>query len=104
MALYRNTNTGDVYNTDDHDTETNADVTGRDNFVQVGNDEAGIPFYKWQPVTDQPDAPKVASAMDDDLIPADKHAGPVDVPQSGATGSKSTAKTTNEKPAPKASK
>ncbi len=89
--LYRNDDNGDVFDTADVDKETVKDVSSRGNWHKVTKADAERPFHEWAPsVRDRNpvDAPKVVSAMDNDLLPENQTQGPVDVEQDGPAGSK----------------
>lgn len=90
MVLYRNDDNGDVFDTVGVDKETVKDVAARDNWHKVTKAEAQKPLHEWAPtVRDRGvvDAPKVVSAMDNDLLPDHQTQGPVDVDQDGEAGS-----------------
>lgn len=85
--LYRNENNGDVYDTVGKPKPDAADISGRENWHRVSKAEAEIPFHEWKPPAKPVDAPKVSSAMDNDLLPENQEQGPVDVDQDGPAGS-----------------
>ncbi len=102
--LYRNDDNGDVFDTTDVDAETVLDISSRENWHEVSQADAELPFYQWGPtVRDRsPDAPKVVSAMDNDLLPENQSQGSVDVEQDGQAGSKAVGSPRKAAPGEKA--
>lgn len=89
MTLYRNVNTGDVFDTTGQDPDLVADIKARPNFHQVTKEQSTIPLAAWTETIVKGKFVEVLDVMPAGLIPDDGQPGPVDVPQSGPTGSKS---------------
>lgn len=88
MTLYRNENTGDVFDATDPDDL--ADFGARANWHEVSEEDAKKPHAEWfKTVQDAGSNLDVNGLLEDGLIPTDgKKVSAVDVPQSGPTGSK----------------